>query len=120
MAREYFPIMEAVIATGLPRTTIVQLIDDEAFDTTTVGGRTNITRASFDAWYADYLLAQKSLTEVLTEGEDLATGVNDYLVATYKEIDEVVFTDIDDPARALNDSTEFYQAVTDASFALIP
>ena len=118
---EYISIMNAVKETELPRTTIVELIDSETIEVSNsiVTGRTMILRTSLDAWFNDYILANKSLSGVLADVREVGDGVQDYLVATYKNITGVEFTDVSDPPRVLANQFEFYQSVLDTATYLV-
>jgi hypothetical protein len=117
---DYMSIARAVIISGLTRAEIVALVDDStiASSDVVVSGRTMIQKASFNTWYDDYVLAQRSFADVLTDGADLAAGTTEYLEATFKQVGAVEFTDIDDPARVLADESEFMTVVGDTATGL--
>ena len=118
---EYISIMNTVKETELPKSMILAAIDSEQLTVNTeiVPNRTMILRTSLDTWFADYLLAQRGLADVLSEGLEMVDGVNDYLVATYKQVTDVEFTDIDDDPRTLMNAGEFYQSVLDTATILV-
>lgn len=118
---DYISIAKAVILSGLTRAKIVELIGESRFTASEdiVSGRIMILKSSFDTWLDRYTLANRSLTDVLTETELMQDGVSDYLVATFQEVDEVEFTDIDEAPRVLANSFEFYESVKDTAIILI-
>lgn len=119
--KDYISIPRAVIISGVTRSQILGLIENETIEVSTsiVTGRTMILKSSFNTWHNEYVLSQKSLTEVLSEGKEMVDGVQDYLVATLKQVTDVEFTDIDDDPRVLANATEFYQSVLDTATILV-
>jgi hypothetical protein len=117
---DYMSIARAVIISGLTRPEIVALVDDSTITSSTsvVTGRTMILKSSFNTWYDAYVLAQRSFADVLIEDPNLEAGTANYLEATFKQIGDVEFTDIDDPARVLADESEFMTVVGDTAIGL--